>query len=49
MDVVFHDDLSRLRTNHGPQNIAIIRQTALNLITNAKGNMSFKTARKAAG
>ena len=49
LDVVFHDDLSRLRTNHGPQNMAIIRQTALNLIKGAKGTMSFKTARKAAG
>ena len=49
MDVVFHDDLSRLRTNHGPQNMAIVRQTALNLIKTAKGKMSFKTARKAAG
>ncbi len=49
LDVVFHDDLSRLRTNHGPQNMAIIRQTALNLIKGAKGKMSFKTARKAAG
>ena len=49
LDVVFHDDLSRLRTNHGPQNMAIIRQTALNLIKSAKGKMSFKTARKAAG
>ncbi len=49
LDVVFHDDLSRLRTNHGPHNMAIIRQTALNLIKSAKGKMSFKTARKAAG
>jgi len=49
LDVVFHDDLSRLRTNHGPQNMAIIRQTALNLIKGAKGKMSCKTARKAAG
>lgn len=49
MDVVFHDDLSRITTNHGPQNMAIIRHTALNLIKNAKGKMSFKTARKAAG
>ena len=29
--------------------MAIIRQTALNLIKGAKGKMSFKTARKAAG
>ena len=49
MDVVFHDDLSRHGTHHGPQNMALIRQTALNLITNAKGTMSFETAPKAAG
>ena len=29
--------------------MAIIRQTALNLINGAKRKMSFKTARKAAG
>ena len=29
--------------------MAIIRQTALNLIKGAKGKMSCKTARKAAG
>src|SRR4051812_10003801 len=25
MDVVFHDDLARLRTGHGPENMAIVR------------------------
>jgi len=49
MDVVFHDDLSRLRTDHGPHNMALMRQTGLNLIKAAKGTMSFKTARKTAG
>ena len=49
LDAVFHDDLSRLRTNHRPQNMAIIRQSALNLIKNAKGKMSLKSARNAAG
>ena len=48
MDVVFHDDLCRLRTDHGPHNMALVRHAGLNLIKAAKGKMSFKTARKAA-
>ena len=35
MDVVFHDDLMRLRTGHGPANMATIRHAALNLISSA--------------
>lgn len=48
MDVVFHDDLMRLRTNHGPANMALIRHTALNLFKNAKGKISLKNRRKLA-
>src|SRR4051795_11947715 len=32
MDVVFHDDLARLRTGHGPENMAIFRHMAMNLV-----------------
>jgi len=32
MDVVFHDDLCRLRTGHAPHNMPTDRQIALNLI-----------------
>ena len=32
MDVVFHEDLMRLRTEHGPANMATIRHAALNLL-----------------
>src|SRR3954466_5706338 len=32
MDVVFHDDLARLRTGYGPENMAIVRHMALNLV-----------------
>jgi predicted transposase YbfD/YdcC len=48
MDVVFHDDLCRLRTGHAPRNMAAIRHIALNLVKQAKGNDSLKVRRKMA-
>jgi predicted transposase YbfD/YdcC len=36
LDVVFHDDLARLRSGHGPANMAIVKHTAMNLLTQAK-------------
>lgn len=44
--VRFHETVD---ADHGPQNMALVRQASLNLIKAAKGKMSFKTARKAAG
>jgi predicted transposase YbfD/YdcC len=35
LDFVFQDDLSRLRTGSGSQNMAIIKRTALNMIRSA--------------
>ena len=49
LDVVFRDDLARLRSGHGPANMAIIRHTALNLLTRAKPVTSLKNRRKKAG
>src|ERR1019366_5519766 len=49
LDVVFHDDLARLRSGHGPANMAIIKHTALNLLTQAKPVTSLKNRRKKAG
>jgi predicted transposase YbfD/YdcC len=48
LDVVFHDDLMRLRTLHGPTNMATIKHMAMNLIRSAKGKDSLKSRRKAA-
>jgi len=36
VDVVFRDRLARLRTGHGPENKAIVRHAALNLVSQAK-------------
>jgi predicted transposase YbfD/YdcC len=49
LDVVFHDDLARLRSGHGPANMAIIKHTAMNLLTQARPITSFKNRRKKAG
>jgi len=49
MDVVFHDDLMRLRTEHGPANMATVRHIALNLLRSAPGKQSLAVKRKSAG
>ena len=49
LDVVFHDDLMRLRTEHGPHNMATIRHMAMNLVKAAPGPDSIRLRRKAAG
>jgi predicted transposase YbfD/YdcC len=49
LDVVFHDDLMRLRTEHGPKNMATIKHMALNLVKAAPGPTSIRLRRKTAG
>jgi predicted transposase YbfD/YdcC len=48
LDLVFHDDLMRPRTDHGPKNMATIKHMAINLLRNATDKDSLKTRRKAA-
>ncbi len=49
LDVIFREDLARLRTGNGPHNMAIIRHTALNLLSGARPTVSLKNRRKRAG
>lgn len=49
MDVVFHDDLMRLRTGNGPANMAAIRHAAINIIKQISDKASFKVRRKTLG
>ena len=49
LDVVFHDDLMRLRTDNGPKNMATVKHMALNLMKSAPGKDSLRVKRKAAG
>lgn len=48
LDVVFHDDLSRLRSGSGPQNMAILRHIAINLLRKPTDKHSLKVRRKRA-
>jgi predicted transposase YbfD/YdcC len=48
LDVVFHDDLARLRSGHGPQNMAIVKHMAINLMRSTKASASLKVRRKKA-
>lgn len=48
LDVVFHDDLSRLRTASGPQNMALVKHIAINLVRNPNDKHSLKVRRKKA-
>ncbi len=49
LDVAFDEDQCRLRTGHGPQNVAIIRHMAINLLATTKTKSSLKVRRKKAG
>jgi predicted transposase YbfD/YdcC len=49
LDVVFREDLVRLRSGNAPANMAIVRHAALNLLSGAKPTTSFKNRRKKAG
>lgn len=48
LDVVFHEDLSRLRSGAGPQNMATVRHMAMNLLRTPSDKHSLKVRRKSA-
>ena len=48
LDVVFHEDLSRLRSGAGPQNMATVRHMAMNLLQGPNDKHSIKVRRKSA-
>jgi predicted transposase YbfD/YdcC len=48
LDVVFHDDLARLRTGNGPQNMAVVKHMAINLVRSSNDKHSLKVRRKLA-
>ena len=49
LDVVFRDDLARLRSRHGPANMTVVKHMTLNLLTQARPTTSLKNRRKRAG
>lgn len=49
LDVVFHEDDSRIRTDYAPENMTLIRKIALNLLTKETSKGSKKRKRLKAG
>jgi predicted transposase YbfD/YdcC len=49
LDVVFHDDLMRLRTDNGPANMAMMKHAGLNIIQTIPDKASLKVRRKTIG
>ncbi len=49
LDVSFHEDACRVRADHGPQNLAVLRHLALNLLRQERSRRgSIATKRFAA-
>ena len=48
LDVIFKEDLSRLRIGHGAHNMAVVRHFALNLVRQANDKRAIKRRRKVA-
>ncbi len=46
LDVVFHNDLARLRSGHGPHAMAVVKHMAMNLIHQPNDKHSLKNRRK---
>jgi predicted transposase YbfD/YdcC len=49
LDVTFNEDAARSRTGHGPQNMAIVRHFAINMVRTHKDKRSIKLRRNKAG
>ena len=49
LDIGFREDESRIRTGHAPENMAVLRHIALNLLRNDDTPLGIKNKRLKAG
>ena len=49
LDVGFDEDRARNREDHGPENLAILRKLALNVLRKARPDISIRRKRKRSG
>jgi predicted transposase YbfD/YdcC len=49
LDTVFDEDRARNRKDHGPENLAILRKLALNVLRTARPTLSIRRKRKRSG
>lgn len=49
LDTAFDEDRARSRKDHGPENLAILRRLALNVLRHSRPNISIRRKRKRSG
>ena len=49
LDVTFDEDRARNRRDHGPENLAILRKLALELLRSSRPDISIRRKRKRSG
>jgi len=49
LDVTMNEDMSRIRKDHAPENLAVIRRIAVSMVNQVKGKKSVRRSRKYAG
>ena len=49
LDINFQEDESRIRTGHAPENMAVLRHIAVNLLRNDETPLGIKNKRLKAG
>jgi hypothetical protein len=49
LDVTFDEDRARNRKDHAPENLAILRKLALNVLRNARPGIAIRRKRKRSG
>ncbi|MBB4313409.1 ISAs1 family transposase, partial [Roseospira marina] len=49
LDMTFDEDRARNRKDHGPENLAILRKLALNVLRRARPGISIRRKRKRCG
>lgn len=49
LDVTMNEDMSRVRKDHAPENLAVLRRIAVSMVNQAKGKKSVRSSLKLAG
>ena len=49
LDVTMNEDMNRIRKDHAPENIAVIRRIAVSMVNQVKGKMSVRGCLRSAG
>ena len=49
LDVTMNEDMNRIRKDHAPENLAVLRRIAVSMVNQVKGKKSVRSSLKLAG